>query len=52
MAPSVRFSDATEGSLIDPPFEGKSPKNKPSSLLVAFRGEDGFWIGAGNFARP
>src|SRR5882724_400452 len=29
------------------PFGGKSPGNR---LLVAFRGEDGFWIGAGNFA--
>jgi hypothetical protein len=31
-------------------FGNKFPVNRTSSLLVAFRGEDGFGIGAGNFA--
>jgi hypothetical protein len=40
-----------EGRIVrGSPFGGKSPRNRTASLLVAFRGEDGCRIGAGNFA--
>ena len=50
---SVGFSDATEGGIATP-SSGVNAENESlaifASSLVAFRGEDRFRIGAGNFA--
>src|ERR1700676_5060609 len=52
---SVGFSDATEGGIATPSSGGKHRDQGLAILAssqVAFRGEDRFRIGAGNFAHP